>query len=121
MILKMTELEAIKAGRTNVVFRRWLRPSVRTGGSLKTALGVLRIDEVQAIQRSEITEADASRAGFSSSHILLSALDAREGELYRIMLHYEGEDPRIATREDAELSPDAQRALLGKLARLDAA
>ena len=46
MLLRMAALERIVRGEISLVFRRWRRPTVRTGGSLRTAVGVLRILEV---------------------------------------------------------------------------
>ena len=43
MLLRMAVLERIVSGEISLVFRRWRRPTVRAGGNLRTALGVLRI------------------------------------------------------------------------------
>ena len=50
MLLRMAALERIVRGEISLVFRRWRRPTVRTGGSLRTAVGVLRILEVAAVE-----------------------------------------------------------------------
>jgi hypothetical protein len=64
MLLKLELLEAIKAGRVDLVFRRWSRPSVKPGGTLKTRLGVLSIGAITDMDPDEVTEAEAQRAGF---------------------------------------------------------
>ena len=46
MLLKLEVLEAIKARRIDLQFRRWTRPSVKPGGTLKTRLGLLRIGRI---------------------------------------------------------------------------
>ncbi len=44
MLLKMAVLRRIKDGEVSVVFRRWRRPTVTAGGTLKTAVGLLNIE-----------------------------------------------------------------------------
>ncbi len=53
-------------GTVTLAFRRWQRPTVTTGGTLKTAVGVLAIDEVVEINENSITAEDAARAGYGS-------------------------------------------------------
>jgi hypothetical protein len=121
VILKYTELEAIKSGKVTLAFRRWVRPSVRTGGTLKTAVGVLAIDRVARVERSEITEGDAEAAGHGSLSALLTELDTRDGDLYRIDLRFAGPDPRVRLREDDDLDAAEVERLRKKLDRFDAA
>lgn len=121
MLLKMAELQAIQSGRVTLVFRRWRRPSVRTGGTLTTAVGVLAIDRVDQIEAAQITEEDAVQAGQASAADLRAALAGREGYLYRIEVRYAGPDPRLRLRQEDELDPAALEKLTSKLARLDAA
>ncbi|WP_316354971.1 hypothetical protein [Devosia sp.] len=64
MLLRLELLEAIKAGKVDLVFRRWSRPSVKPGGTLKTRLGVLSIGAITDMDPEAVTEADAKRAGF---------------------------------------------------------
>ncbi|MBE0579822.1 hypothetical protein [Devosia sp.] len=64
MLLKLELLEAIEAGKVDLVFRRWSRPSVKPGGTLKTRLGVLSIGAITDMDPDAVTEADAKRAGF---------------------------------------------------------
>ena len=64
MLLKLELLEAIKAGKVDLVFRRWSRPSVKAGGTLKTKLGLMSIGAIDDMDPAEVTEADAKRAGF---------------------------------------------------------
>lgn len=65
MLLKLGDLEAIKAGNIDLVFRRWSRPSVRPGGTLKTRLGVMRIGRMDETRPEEVSGNDARRAGFA--------------------------------------------------------
>jgi hypothetical protein len=64
MLLKLELLEAIKAGNVDLVFRRWSRPSVKAGGTLKTKLGLMSIGAIDDMAPEDVTEADAKRAGF---------------------------------------------------------
>ena len=41
MILRRPVLDAIREGSVSLIFRRWRRPTVRAGGTLTTAIGVL--------------------------------------------------------------------------------
>ena len=119
MLLRMAVLERIVSGEISLVFRRWRRPTVRSGGSLRTALGVLRIVDVARVDEADISEADASRAGFSSRAALLEGLGAREGQVYRIAVEYAGADPRIALRRQDDLSDAEIGQIIDKLRGLD--
>lgn len=122
MLFKRLFLDGIVSGEITAAFRRWTRPTVRAGGTLKTAVGVLAIDSVEQVPPGAITEAEAWRAGYPSRDALMAELDAREqGEIYRIELRYAGPDPRIALRARAELSGEELAALRKKLDRLDGA
>lgn len=120
MLLDRRTLAGIAEGSITRVLRRWRRPSVRSGGSLMTAAGVLAIEAVEPIGEAEIDDAEATAAGFASREAALASLAAREGDLYRIRLHLAGPDPRLALRERAELDADEIEALAERLSRLDA-
>ena len=120
MLLRTAALERIVRGDVSLVFRRWRRPTVRTGGSLRTALGVLRIVEVAAVEERDVSGADAAAAGYASRAALLDDLGSREGQLYRIAVEYAGADPRIALRRRDALSEAEADDLLRRLERLDA-
>ena len=120
MLLRAAVLERIVRGEISMVFRRWRRPTVRAGGTLRTALGVLRILEVDPVAEADISEADAGRAGFCSRTALLDGLDSREGQVYRIAVEYAGADPRIALRQQDDLSDAEIEQIVGRLERLDA-
>ncbi|MCY4121426.1 MAG: hypothetical protein OXG72_10960 [Acidobacteria bacterium] len=119
MLLRMAVLERIVGGEVSLVFRRWRRPTVRAGGTLRTALGVLRILDVAAVAEADISEADAARAGFSSRAALLNELGSREGQVYRIAVQHAGADPRIALRRRDDLSDAEIGQIIDKLRGLD--
>jgi hypothetical protein len=108
-------------GSVMVAFRRWKRPTVKTGGRQTTPAGVLAIDDVVETDEGDITDADARRAGFADRDALLTELAGRLGRLYRIDFHLAGEDPRIALRERSALTADDVAELERRLSRLDRA
>ena len=120
MLFRAATLDGIKAGEVTLAFRRWLRPTVKAGGRLRTAIGELAIDTVEPCETRAITEADARAAGFASVADLLADLDGRkDGDLYRIAFRFDRPDPRIALRESADLSDEDIAVLAARLDRLD--
>ena len=93
MLLKMELLERIKAGQVDLVFRRWSRPSVKPGGTLKTKLGLLSIGAITDMDPGDVSEADARRAGFADVAAFRKWLDTmKPGHLFqRIEVGYLGE------------------------------
>ena len=120
MLIRRDVLEQITRGEVDLVFRRWSKPTVRSGGTLHTGVGLLGIDRVERVSRASITVDDARRAGFGTRAELFRLLDQRaDGEIYRVVVKFLGADPRIDLRESA--LDDAELATLRKrLARLDA-
>ena len=122
MLLKRQTLEGIAEGRITLAFRRWKRPTVRAGGELRTSIGVLAIDAVDAIGEADITESDADSAGHPSRAALIAELNRRSGgSLYRVALHLAGDDPRAALREQGALDDEDVAAIGARLARFDRA
>lgn len=121
MLIPQNILRRIAAGEVDLAFRRWRRPTVRAGGTLRTAIGVLDILAVDEVRPAEITAEHARRAGHPDRDHLLRALDARvEGTLYRIRLRPSAQpDPRVALRERVPDTGERAR-LLTTLARMDA-
>ena len=93
MLLKLEILEAIKRGEITLQFRRWTRPSVTPGGTLKTKVGLLRIGSIDDMSPDEVTPADARRAGFADVAAFRKWLATmKEGSLFqRIEVSYLGE------------------------------
>lgn len=84
MLLKLALLEDIKAGKVDVIFRRWNRPTVKTGGTLKTKLGLLSIKSITDMSADDVTDADAKRAGFKDVPDFRKWLDTmKEGSLFQ--------------------------------------
>jgi hypothetical protein len=110
VIFRPRDLERIAAGEITLVFRRWARPRVKPGSTLKTPVGVLEVTAVDVVE--EITPEDARRAGFDTPEEIERAMPAR-GPIHRVALHLAGPDPRVALRE---APPDA--ALFARLDRM---
>ena len=122
MLIRVRDLQAIARGEITLVYRRWKRPTVKTGGTLRTAVGVMAIDSVEAIEESEISAADAARAGFASLGELLAELDTRsEGRIYRIELRLLGPDPRLELRRQSSLASEDVLEIERRLRRFDRA
>jgi hypothetical protein len=95
MLIKRDILEAIKAGDITLQFRRWTRPSVKAGGTLKTKVGLLRIGRIDEMSPSDVTVADARKAGFRDRADFDKWLGTmKQGPLFhRIELSYLGDTP----------------------------
>ena len=119
MLITADDFEAIRSGRVDTAFRRWIRPTVKAGGTLTTAAGVLAIDVVDVVALNAVTAEDLKRAGFDGRDDLDTMLGDRKGTLYRIRLRYLGEDPRVALRESAVLSDADAEAIGQTLSRMD--
>jgi len=120
VIFRQEFLDGIRSGRITIAFRRWRRPSVKAGGKLLTAAGLLHIRNVIPITIGTILEADARRAGYESRQALVEELNEQtDGKVYRIELGALEADPRIALRKSVPDS-DGLDALAARLRRLDA-
>lgn len=116
MLFKAPVLAAIAAGRVDLAFRRWRKPTVKAGGTLTTPVGVLAIDEIAVVAPEAISDAEALRAGYPSAAQALAALEG-EAPIHRIAFRLIGEDPRRALRLD--VSEAALDEIETRLARLD--
>src|SRR5688572_13303065 len=118
MIFRQRFLEGIRNGTITLAFRRWRRPTVRSGGTLLTAVGQLEIVSVDEVTMTRISDADAARAGYASRDDLLAELQSRdEGKVYRIELGVLRADPRVALRQSAVLADDERGEISKRLQR----
>jgi hypothetical protein len=120
VIFRQEFLDGIQRGSITVAFRRWRRPSVKAGGTLLTAVGLLHIRDVSPVTMEDVSEADARRAGYENRRALADELAERsDGRLYRIELGALEADPRIALRKKRATDADLHD-LIVRLERLDA-
>jgi hypothetical protein len=120
MLFNARALEGIAAGEIDLAFRRWKRPTVKAGGTLRTRAGVIAIQTVEPTSERKISPEDARRAGFDSRAELLRSLRP-QGRLYRIEFSRIGDDPRVALRERDEISESERAELDARLDRMDKA
>ena len=120
MLFRNKDLEAIFTGQRSLAFRRWKRPTVKVGGEVRTAMGMVGIDSIEPIEPAEVTDAEAQQAGYKDAAGVIAMFEAQEGQCYRIRLHPSGPDPRDKLRE-ALPTPDEVEKLTKKLAKLDGA
>lgn len=120
MLIRAEHLEGIRVGTIDLAFRRWKRPTVKSGGRLRTRIGELSIERVEPIGERSISARDAERAGFQTRAELLAELDRRpDGELYRVQLRLAGADPRIALRARSKLKAAEVALIRTRLDRFD--
>ncbi len=120
MLIKNAVLDRIVAGEVDTLFRRQKRPTVKTGGSLRTGAGMLDIVRVDRIELDDITARDAKRAGFGSLDQAIAELTKKpEGDFYRVRVRVGGIDPRVELRERSELSAVELAEVCTRLDRLD--
>jgi len=121
MLIKNTVIDRIISGEINMIFRRWKRAGVKAGGTQMTQKGVLAIDAIEIVAESKITAKDAKAAGFVSKQALLDSMPPAEDglDIYRIKLHYAGEDPRKTLRTNDKLSQKEIDEIIDKLRKLD--
>jgi hypothetical protein len=118
MLFRREILQGIAEGRVTLAFRRWRRPPPADGSSIRSPVGVLRLDRVTVVDEGDITADEVRRTGMSVD--ALRASIAGEGTLLRIELRLAGADPRIALRERLP-EPSELDAIVARLARIDAA
>ncbi|MEO1200457.1 MAG: hypothetical protein AAFX39_14700 [Pseudomonadota bacterium] len=114
-------MNKIAVGEVDLAFRWWKRPTVKSGGRLRTEIGELSIVDVGVVRFESLNGDEAKRAGYTSLESLKTDLAPQsDRELYKIKLRFSGEDIRRSLRENAAL-PAAQFAeLIADLERIDA-
>jgi hypothetical protein len=120
MIFRVHQLLAIKSGEISLAYRRWEKPNVKKGGTMKTAVGVIIITDIEPVKENAITKAHAARAGYESLESLMKDVNkGSSGTIFKIKVRYLSEDPRLELREKVDLTEREFQKLKEKLARLD--
>lgn len=125
LLFKKAFFAGLQAGTTTLTFRRWAKPHVKAGGRYRChPIGVLEVDAITKVSVSQITEADAGRAGFPSLPALrayLAELGPIEDttELWRVELHHGGDGDRVGIALEDALTAEDIATIRDKLARLD--
>jgi hypothetical protein len=94
---------------------------MRPGSTQRTAVGVIRIDSIAEVDPDAVTDDDARRAGARSLDELHRLLSRRAGAVYRMEVSLAGPDPRVALREQADMSAEERSSVEARLDRWDAA
>jgi hypothetical protein len=122
MLLPIKVARGVRDGSMSLAFRRWRKQDVQPGTTFRTAAGVVRVEAVDIVDPVAITDADAALAGHRDADAVRARLAGDDSlPTYRVRLSWIGEDPRIALREDDELSDDDVAAIDARLERLDRA
>lgn len=120
MLFKQASLDKISRNEITLAFRRWTRPTVKAGGRVRTASGVVRIGAISIVDPSALSLSDAIAAGFASLAALKQMLGPDDGTpVYRIELNGIEADERVALRDEALLSDADWHALTVRFARWD--
>ncbi len=122
MLIKRVVLDRIATGEIDTLFRRQKRPTVKTGGTLRTSIGMLDILAVEQIELTDVTSDDARRAGFESVEAAVAALTEKpDGLFLRVRVQVGGVDPRVVLRSQGDLDAAELADVLTRLERLDRA
>src|SRR5687768_1410968 len=120
MLFRSADLAAIVEGARTLAFRRWKRPAAAPGRTVKTQMGLVGIDAIEAVDPATISEAEAREAGYKDRAALMATFDAQEGTCYRIRLHYAGHDNRPTLGDNADLTDADRDKIRKRLEKLDA-
>ena len=118
MLFRHDILKGIAEGRVTLAFRRWRRASPADGSTLRSPVGLLRLERVTAVDEGDISPEDVRRTGMTVDELRASI--AGDGTLLRIELRLAGDDPRIALRERLPQHAELE-AIVARLARMDSA
>ncbi len=122
MLIPRAHLDGIRVGRVQLAFRRWAQPRVLVGTRMRTAIGLVEVTSVDEVTLDAISSSEVRLSGAGSREDLEAALAPHpERPIFRIGLRYVGPDPRVALREQAQLSGEERRKLIQRLERLDRA
>ena len=72
MLFRADVLHGIADGRVTLAFRRWRRTPPAEGATLRTPIGVLRIEHVSTVDEGDITAADIRQTGLSPAELRAS-------------------------------------------------
>ncbi|MET0765777.1 MAG: hypothetical protein ABWY29_12990 [Blastococcus sp.] len=122
MLIDRATAMRIADGSVTLAFRRWDSPRMRPGSTQRTVAGVVEVVTVDEVDPAALTDDDAARAGVASLDRLRRLLERRSGaRVYRMQVRLAGPDPRVALREQTDLSAEDRRAIDERLDRWDAA
>ena len=123
MLLNRDTAECIANGDITLVLRRWDAPRVKAGGTQRTMVGTIRIDDIAEHPASyRVTAAQARAAGYPDAKSAQKELDRRPAKhTYVMTVSYLAPDERPDLAADDRLSASDVDAIAARLARWDAA
>ncbi len=116
MLFSADAWPGIADGSITMTFRSWKRAQAAAGKRYRIAGMLIEATDVRQVARSEITEADARRAGAADLTALLARLGPADS-VWRVDFVFVGDDDRIARRND--ISSEEIDNVIARLARLD--
>src|ERR1700755_2362267 len=119
MLIRPVDLARIREGEIDLAFRRWERPRLRVGTRMRTSVGLVEVTSVEEVE--EISDEDAARAGAPREQLMKLMEGKAPAPIWRVGLCYAGEDPRVALRNDGDLTAEERVALTARLDRFDRA
>jgi hypothetical protein len=123
VLLNRDTAEGIANGSITLVLRRWDAPRARPGGTQRTMVGTIRVDDVAEHPGSyRVTAAQARAAGYPDAKTAQQELNRRPAKhTYVITVSYLAPDERPELAADDSLSAADVDAITARLARWDAA
>ncbi|MCZ0727118.1 hypothetical protein [Mycolicibacterium iranicum] len=123
MLLNRATAQGIADGSITVVLRRWDSPRARVGGTQRTQVGTIRIDDVvEKPGRYRVSAAEARAAGYPDAKTAQADLDRRPAaHTYVITVSFLAPDERPDLAADDTLTADDVAAIAARLDRWDAA
>jgi len=123
VLLNRDTAEGIANGDITLVLRRWDKPRAKPGGTQRTMVGTIRIDDVTEYSGGyRVTAAQARAAGYPDTKSAQKELDRRPAEhTYVIAVSYLAPDERPDLAADDGLSAADIEAITARLNRWDMA
>ncbi|MFG1947520.1 hypothetical protein [Nonomuraea sp. NPDC048826] len=121
MLIEKERHDGIRSGAITVLFRRWRRRQVTAGQVYRTPAGRVAVDAVDVVTPDQITDADATAAGYPSCAAAAADLRGRPGDpVYLLRIHFvDAPDPRDELAATTELSESDLQTIRARLAKLD--
>jgi biotin operon repressor len=119
MLFKIEDLKRIKSGDISLAIRKWKSPRVRKGLLIKSPIGQIEILDIFPVEINNVNEEDAIAAGRNLTELRNSLNERPEGTIYKVYLSYHSPDPRVALREQSELSDLELEQIYKKLKKFD--
>jgi len=122
VLFRKQTLEGIARGEVTLAFRRWKKPTVKPGGSVRTAQGVVRIGRIATAVLENLTDADATLSGFADLAALRDMLGPDDGNpVYRIELLGLEPDERVSLRATSDFTDPEWQAMQERFRRWERA